>query len=157
MCVAASVATELIPATMKFKHDNRPPVTVTQLETFEAELGFTLPPSYREFLLHHNGGRPSLPRFYIPDCESYALVDDLMGVYREEAAIDIWMDELEEHRGRFLPIGLDSEGNLLLLEIESGKIYYWDSGRYFDDSTDEVNTYWVADDFGSFISGLTGR
>lgn len=47
---------------MKFR-DAGPPLTDADLNRFEAEHGFKLPPKYREFLLFTNGGVPEFEYF----------------------------------------------------------------------------------------------
>ncbi|HEU4730131.1 MAG TPA: SMI1/KNR4 family protein [Kofleriaceae bacterium] len=37
---------------------NKPPTDAVRVRSFESAIGFRLPGDYREFLLHHDGGRP---------------------------------------------------------------------------------------------------
>ncbi|NJN38873.1 MAG: hypothetical protein HC790_09285 [Acaryochloridaceae cyanobacterium CSU_3_4] len=57
----------------------------------------------------------------------------------------------------FLPIGFDPGDNALLMNKSNGKIYYWDSARFFPTSSDEENAFWVADSFSDLLTSLRAR
>lgn len=49
---------------LEFRESGRP-LAEKDIERVERRFGFALPRPYREFLLRHNGGRPSLAYFPI--------------------------------------------------------------------------------------------
>jgi hypothetical protein len=139
---------------MKIIDDNNPSIQKGMIEQLEVTIQHPLPPSYRKFLETHNGGRPRPNFFHIAKCQSDAIVDHLLGLGREGEDLIDWLDELDDLHGQFIAIGFDPGGNALILDYLSGEVYYWDSARHFDSSTDEENSYLIADSFENFIAGL---
>jgi hypothetical protein len=131
-----------------------PPIQGGIIEAFEEAIEHPLPSSYRRFLEDHNGGKIHPDFVYVPDCESDVIVDCLLGFGQKHGDIMHWFGELDDLRGRFIAIGFDPGGNAFLLDYRSGAIYYWDSARHFECSTDEENAYWIADSFENFIGLL---
>lgn len=128
------------------------PVAEGQLVQLESELGHRLPEDYRVFLLRHNGGKPSLTLFTIPDCGE-ALVHVFSGI-GTKVDIQKWLSEWRaEVPPGWLMIGKDPGGNLLLAD-ELGAIHYWDAARGFPASSDARNTFQVATSFTSFLDAL---
>lgn len=139
---------------MKVENDNNPPASSDDITKLERKIGYPLSDSYRRFLERHNGGRPFPNRFPIPDCNAEGIVDCFLGLGRAEEDICDWVEELEDLRGEFLPVGFDPGGNALIMNHLDGRIYYWDSARRFDCSDDEENTYLLAESFGDFLAKL---
>jgi len=126
------------------------------LSDLQRKVGYVLPHDYEVFLRTHNGGRPSRRLFHIPGCGAEALVDVLLGVGTPNS-VEEWIDEMEEDLPPgFIPIGFDPGGNALLLDLSStpAAVYYWDSARHFQQSSDDENTYRVASSFLDFLEGL---
>ena len=142
-------------STMKFAKDNTPPLSMEALIKLEQEIGCTLPQDYRNFLIHHNGGEPEYQVLTIPDCHDETLVDRFLGIGRPHDDIQEWREELSDDLGdAFLAIGLDAGGNTLFMDMSDWKVYYWDSARYFECSSDDENAFWVADSFSDLLEKL---
>jgi cell wall assembly regulator SMI1 len=141
---------------MKFKRSNIPFTTETKIADFEKKAGFKLPHDYKQFLLDHNGGVPENTLFDIPDCASAALIGHFLGLERPKESISFWMNELSDDLPEgFMPIGFDPGGNVILMDItDEGTIYYWDSARHFPQSTDDDNTFWIANSFTDLLKNL---
>jgi cell wall assembly regulator SMI1 len=140
---------------MTFLNDNNPTVTPERLAELESQLDNKLPQDYKSFLLEHNGGTPEKTLFQIPDCDGDALVDYFLGIDRPNGDLLDWKEELADDLGEeYLPIAFDPGGNALLLKLSEGTILYWDSARHFPVSTDEENTFWIADSFTQLLSSL---
>ena len=134
---------------------NVPPSNSDHLNSFELEHGITLPDDYRSFLMEHNGGKPSPAVVTIPDCSQESIIDHFLGLGRDGEDLEDWVCELQDEMpSGFLPIGFDPGGNAILLDVNDGVIYYWDSARFFDASSDDENTYWVANSFSDLLRGL---
>ena len=144
----------------------RPPVPPADLEAAErhlAELGHTIPPSYRRFLTEQDGGRP------VKDCFSFEqdnepqedLVAEFLGVARPEVptatnlvrTVGILGDRVP---AGVLPIADDPCGNLICLDGRDGRdgpVYFWDH-EYEGDPPDEANLYLIAPDLPTFLDSL---
>ena len=133
-----------------------------EIQEIEQKYNLHLPTDYLKFLHECNGAL----------CENYdaiklknfdefihlrALYGVLTGNEYEGIGIDHWMSQY----GHELPDGTiligDSIENgfiILLCSGEDSGVYYWDDTRYFECSNDESNTYFIADTFTEFISGI---
>jgi SMI1 / KNR4 family (SUKH-1) len=89
----------------------------------EARLEAQLPSDYRQFLLAHNGGEPETNEFSIPGTSNASGVNAFMSV-----------SEICEHLDRYgdrfpmgvVPIAFAEGGNLVLLEVDNGRVLFWD-------------------------------
>lgn len=140
---------------MNIINDNKPRLPGSGIAELEDKIGKKLPVEYVNFLERYNGGQPLENKFHIPDCDSDSLIDHFLGMGRPSEDIMDWIDELDDLAGRFIPIGFDPGGNALILDYLDGTIYYWDSARHFECSTDEENTYWIANSFGELMGSLS--
>jgi cell wall assembly regulator SMI1 len=141
---------------MNFYGDSVSPLSMSVITEFEQEIGFTLPPDYRDFLVQHNGGQPENKFLEVSDCNSDVMISCFLGI-KKPLADDIlfWIEELSDDlKDFFLPIAVDAGGNFLLMDKSNGKIYYWDSARFFPDSSDEENAFWVANSFSHLLESL---
>jgi hypothetical protein len=142
-----------------------PKLSEAELVKFEEQIGFTLPESYRNFLLVYNGGEPS-PYFHkVPKWHfQQSLVVEFKGIdpcseYVDLGeAIELLQDRLPKG---FIPIGGDPGGNYVLISLDGstrGKIYFWDHEDEPEDCTENLsdypNIYWLADDFKNFLNNL---
>ncbi len=126
----------------------------SQIQKLETRLNHKLPDGYRDFLGASNGGIPLRRRFRIPDCNGEALVDVFLGI---DVPNDVlaWMDELSDDLPTsFIPIGFDPGGNAILMDVNCGEVFYWDSARHFENSTDEENTFPIGKSFTEFLASL---
>ncbi|MFC7366245.1 MULTISPECIES: SMI1/KNR4 family protein [Bhargavaea] len=136
--------------------------TLQEITKIEKQYEVKLPYDYVEFLKEFNGGvieKNDENKVFIKDISAYIHVDVLYGLQTGSRTSDIetWMnkfeDDLLEHA---MIIGDDlMQGFIVLIcEGEFEGVYYWDDSYQFDESTDEENTYWIADSFSSFIKQL---
>lgn len=112
-----------------------PATNEAAIRALEAQIGYPLPSSYRDFLLRFNGGEPtntlfetsgdqpyagSSIRYFFSICEqsTFSLAHKY-AVYSSAGRID----------KRMLPIAGDSGGNLVLLALagsSQGQVFFWD-------------------------------
>jgi hypothetical protein len=130
----------------------------------EALLGETLPASYRNFLLEHNGGHPELDLFQLKDVswDDYVQVDTFLCVKKDDpynlvAWIGLYGDRIPTE---LIPIATDPGGNLLCLSImgtDKGKVYLWDHENEGIEGGGpwRKNLHLVTDSFQEFIEGLS--
>jgi SMI1 / KNR4 family (SUKH-1) len=143
---------------MRFYEDNASSLSINAITEFEQKIGCTLPQDYCDFLVQHNGGQPELQFLEVSDCKSDVMIHCFLGIGNPNADILIWLKELDDDlKDTFLPIGIDPGGNFLLMDKSDGKIYYWDSARYFSCSSDEENAFWVANSFSHLLERLKGE
>ena len=132
------------------------------IQELENELGRRLPEDYRRFLSEINGGRPNRARFTIlsPEGATDSAVAWFLTLDPQESRYTI-----SRYRTRYddrvpagvIPIGCDSFGNLILLDIgarEFGYIYFWDHERESMDDPYWDNIYMVSRSFDSFSQSL---
>ena len=121
-------------------------VSAANLNSFEVRAGMVLPDDYKTFLLSSNGGKVSPNEIDVPGQEA-VLVDLLYGICekRKPGDLEYEIARLSDTLTKaFLPIGHDPGGNSFLLGLEgtqSGRVYYWDSSLFFEESSEEQNTY----------------
>ena len=145
--------------------DSTGPVGESEVAAFEAELGASLPASYREFLIEYGGGRPDPDAFDYKDGSegsSVALFYYMDGDTKN-------YDSLRNIRRTFakaipdslLVIGHDPGGNQICVGISGdvrGNVIFWDHefGDVDDLRTaiDEGGLRLIADDFREFLDGL---
>jgi cell wall assembly regulator SMI1 len=138
-----------------------PPATETQVAEAEDALDVSLPPTYREFLKHLNGGfQKRYVLFDIPQLEQIPL-DLFHGIGTEnesndlvKATLDAWYWNLPND---LVLIGRDPGGNRIVLGVKGphiGKVFYWDSSYFFESSDETGNIYRVSNDFDSFMESL---
>jgi hypothetical protein len=141
------------------------PITDTELQIFENELGAVLPSDYREFLLTHNCAKVKPNCFMMDDRkgynEGYNSVRHLFGI------CNIGWCSLRDHQKEYagermpanlLPIGVDGDSSYVCLSIagiDRGTVYFWDRHfEVFDREPDYSNVFFVAEWFTVFITGL---
>jgi len=133
-----------------------------RLEQFEALLGTRLPDEYRQFLLQHNGGKPTPSVFMISADEGDAMLHHVYGLHdgplhiRLDRARQTYLDRMPRS---LFPIADDPGGNAICLGIsgnERGKVYFWDHEMEADEGDEPTfeNVYLVAESFASFLKSL---
>jgi hypothetical protein len=134
-------------------------LSTDSIKSFEMSYGAALPEDYKRFLLVSNGGEPLPNEIDVPN-QQPVLVDLLYGISDKREPGDLEyevMSRSETLPKNFLPIGHDPGGNTFLLSVEPsrwGRIYYWDSCCFFEDSDENQNTYLVADNISDFLQSL---
>lgn len=106
---------------MPVKISGASPVSKIDIDRFSTELGNKLPNTYEEFLSLHNGAKPETNVFRISN-------DNNCGVDRFIPVLKI-RDEIKniDHvSSAKIPIAWAEGGNYLLLDLDSGKISFWD-------------------------------
>ncbi|SDI61543.1 SMI1/KNR4 family protein [Chryseobacterium jejuense] len=123
-------------------------ITNTELETFEQEIGLTLPESYKKHILKYNGGTPEEK-----DCFDEKVIAHFYpikyGKYPLEKSYKTLKDSLPQD---FLNFAYDEGGNPFCLNLKSGKDY----GKVYFCALDEgdVEAELLADSFKEFMDGL---
>lgn len=128
----------------------------------ERKYSLKLPDDYIDFLKKTNGGvlkKNDFNKITIENISSSIIVDVLYGTDTGERASDIstWMDKhVEELVEDTIIIG-DDLGHGFIVMICSGEfsgVYFWDDSYFFNKSTDDENTYWIAGSFSEFLALL---
>jgi hypothetical protein len=121
-----------------------------------------LPNKYIEFLTECNGGiieKNENNRVFIEALATYINIDVLFGLNtgNRESDIRTWTDKfIDDLFDKSIIIGDDLLHGFIVMicEGEYSGIYYWDDSYQFDESTDEENTYWIAENFSDFIKQI---
>lgn len=127
-----------------------------EIAGIEAELGATLPDSYRHFLLRHNGGAPDPDTVDVPGLHGTPTdVQVFFGIGRPVESSNLsWNLSLAAEQGlrfRILPIARDSGGGLFCLKVERGvasEVVYWEM------DVAEGKLYPIASTFDEFIGKI---
>lgn len=143
--------------------------TFKMIESYEQRIGFTLPKAYKTFLLQYNGGTINTSEYRAKACQDEERgywsfwVEDLncylpMQVLRGLGVEHFDLQEVHKEYGGDLPpnaviIGDDMMAGMIVLIGEA--VYYYDHAQEFEDSDEDMNAYKIADDFDSFLDGLT--
>ncbi|OEH81628.1 SMI1 / KNR4 family protein [Enterococcus rivorum] len=133
--------------------------TENKVINLEKKYGLSLPEDYKKFLLDCNGGiveKDSSNEISVEDINEKIVIDVLYGIdtANEKANIDYWMDSLSDDLlENTVIIGDDLIQGLILIicDGENEGVYYWDDSYHFENSDDEMNTYWIANTFTEFI------
>jgi cell wall assembly regulator SMI1 len=143
---------------VSFEDSNKPKLTEANLRRTENDLGFLFPSDYRRFLLEFNGGKPTPNMLVIPGNDEEVAIESFLGIGRRDLDLNIWTPELRHSLDmpkEYIPIAFDPGGNNLIMtsaQCGDSEIYYWDSGRHFDFSTDEENAFFIADSFAELLT-----
>ncbi|KIV73185.1 MULTISPECIES: SMI1/KNR4 family protein [Bacillus] len=134
--------------------------TEEEIESFEEFLGCSLPDDYKIFLRDYNGGtsKKRYSNFFVEELHEEIPLDVLYGINVDQTFdLKECHEEFEEDMlPESLIIGDDPGSGLIVLILEPKHygVYYWDHSFYFAESSEDRNTYKIADSFGSFIEGL---
>ncbi len=132
---------------------------INNIKKIEKELHITLPEDYKNFLVKYNGAAIDNAYFDVDDLNQQIMMGVFLGVDLMENANSIininkeFKDDILENS---LLIG-DDPGNGLILLIFDGEndgVWYYDHTYFFEQSTDELNTYFICDTFSEFIKLL---
>lgn len=133
-----------------------PKIDLKDIINIEARLGATLPDSYRNFLLHHNGGTPTPDTVDIsglPNTPTDVQVFFGIGRAVESSNLSWNLDLIKERHAitSALPIACDSGGNIFFLRIQPDAT---DEVIYCDFDAQDCTIYDVAPSFNEFIAKL---
>src|SRR4051794_17889406 len=144
--------------------EHRPPAPLSELVAAENELaamGWRIPPSYKEFLHHQDGGKPVRSQFEYTEAgrERVGIVRTFLGIGPSPNG-DI-IDTLKLLGDRVpagvLPLGDDGIGNLVCLDGRDGRdgpVLIWAHERETEPPS-EANLFPVAPDLAIFLETLT--
>lgn len=130
------------------------------LDKFESQIGFTLPDDYQHFILQTNGGRVVDQTFYIEEVDTHVLMHVFYGLGVEKNKIlnlDFWLEKYgDEIPEESLLIGNDQGGGFILYVVggEDFGVYYYDHAHLLEESSEEKNTYFLADTFREFVDSF---
>ena len=117
-----------------------------------------LPEDYTKFLLDFNGGvilNTEHGEVYLKDIAQFINIDVLYGIDtgKSECDIEYWTDKyFDDLLENTIIIG-DSlqHGFIVMICVgENAGVYYYDDSYYFEESNDEGNVYWIAENFEEF-------
>jgi hypothetical protein len=141
--------------------DCGPPLIDNDIVLLENEIGARLPADYREFLLKHNGGRPSPSAFKLSGLKDNPF-DTVQVLFRlggkvQSSNID-W--NVDAFNGRLpsnlLAIGCTDCGDLICLSLfgnDAGSVVYWDYHQEPSEPSYQ-NVYHIADSFEEFLDSI---
>lgn len=129
---------------------------------FQQNYSIKLPKEYIEFLQEYNGGiveKDDCNKVFVEDLSTHISIDVLYGLNTGNNTSDIrtWMNKFQEDLvDKSVIIGDDLMHGFIVMicEGEYSGIYYWDDSYQFEESSDQENTYWITDDFTTFIKQL---
>ncbi|ATA88503.1 SMI1/KNR4 family protein [Capnocytophaga stomatis] len=125
----------------------------------EEQFGIELPKDYRNFLDLYNGAVIDNGYFYVEDLDEYITMHSFYGVNTDVRSHNIifkneeFIDDIPE---KSILIGRDQGGGWLLLinDGENDGIWYYDHSYFFEQSSDEENTYFICETFTEFLEML---
>lgn len=128
------------------------------INKFEVEIGFSLPEDYKNFLVNYNGGSFKESNFFVAELNEEIPLHVLYGLGVDKGLdLNTWYDEYEEDliKGSII-IGHDFGSGIIVLinDLETKGVYYWDHSFHFPKSNEEENTYKIANSFKEFIDEL---
>ena len=132
---------------------------ISNIDKIEKILNIKLPKDYKDFLIENNGADVEDGLFYVKEIDQTIPMGFFYGVDIAEGYSDI-IEINKEYADDILKnsilIGSD-EGEGWILLICDGKndgIWYYDHSYFFEQSTDDSNTYFICDTFSNFIKLL---
>ena len=139
-----------------------PEISNKEVTDLEERIQYKLPQEYKNFLLRYNGGEPAPYFFSVPDWEyKQSLVSELKGINPNSVGLDlVRIFEIKQYdlpKG-VISIGSDPGGNLILINLINGKIYFWDHENVPNDTDKRIdefhNVYFLSNSFNQFINSL---
>lgn len=131
---------------------------IDSISNFEKEFNIILPKDYKLFLIENNAAKVVDGIFHVDELGEI-IIDSFYGLNHDKRVfnLDFWN---KEYKNDILPnsllIGDDPGGGFILLVFdgENDGVYYYDHAHHFEQSTDEMNTYLIANSFTNFIEIL---
>ena len=128
----------------------------------ENEFEVVLPEDYKSFLLQENGGRNTVYRYKnlvrIPQVSEEINIDVMFGVSTNVKNGDIkqWTSEYQDDLfPNSIIIGDTIQHGFIVFWLskdDNAGIYYYDDTYEFASSTDNMNTYFLANSFSEFLN-----
>ena len=134
----------------------QPGLMPQELHQLQRTLGFVLLPSYAAFLQRFNGAIPETNIFEIPGLT--ASISSFLGRSPQplddlEATYQTYFDRLPEQT---MPVALAAGGNLIVLNMNTGKVYFWDHENEAapGEQPSYSNMHLLAETFDDFMESL---
>ncbi len=141
------------------------PLSIDEIRKVEKELNTQLPQEYTEHLLKFNGGRcePNIFSFLENGKETQSRVNWFLAIYDGE--YDNFVDFFKDYKRNekrvpenVIPIANDPFGNLICIDSENSKIYFWNHDNEVDYSKENdshrPNMYTISNSLSEFLSTL---
>jgi hypothetical protein len=129
-----------------------------EVSKLEKNFIIKLPEDYKNFLIQYNGGYVIDGYLYVKELDEIMPMGYFWGIGIETGFANIIEinEEYDNIPKKSLLIGTDEGSGFLLLvnDGENNGIWYYDHTYFFDQSTDELNTYFICDAFSDFIKLL---
>jgi len=106
---------------MSVKITKTSPLSKVDIDRFISELGNKLPSSYEKFILLYNGAKPATNIFKV-NKDIKCGVNQFIPVSKIKNEIK-YIDSVSSTK---IPIAWAEGGNYILLDSNTGKIYFWD-------------------------------
>ena len=129
----------------------------------ENQFGVKLPNDYKDFLKNNNGAMIANAAFWVEDLKQKILMEKLFWINLPTKVLNIehWNEKYKNDLWKnTIIIGCDPGGTFILLvagerndDIKEG-IYYYDNKYFFEQSSDEKNTYYICETFSEFMEQL---
>ena len=143
------------------------PLSPERLARAENTMRVTFPAGYREFMLEHNGGKPSRKDFLFAE-ETGPYTDSSVRTFYPiedanrlslESKWDVFCSGEPPRIPRdMIPIAGDSFGNQICIGVSGprcGHVYFWDHEREDENEPTYRNMHLIARSFTEFLTKLT--
>ena len=131
------------------KGDNAAAIDKDQINKFETFIGGKLPKDYKTFLLKYNGGRPEPDIFKTVNGSYESDIQLFYGIREDQYYYNI-AHQYQTFKSRIpnntIPIANDSLGNIILLNLKTEKVCFFDHKL--------EKTFLIADSFKFFVKNL---
>lgn len=144
--------------------DSEKKITASDITRLEKKLSLKFPQSYKNHLLTHNGGRckPNVFSFVENGKQTESAIGWFFSVkygdtYNLYEVVKDYKTEQNRVPVDFLPIADDPLGNLICIDTQTEKIYFWDHETEPSVTGNPdmwSNVYWIADSLDEFFAGL---
>lgn len=133
--------------------------SLSNVDKLEKNLNLKLPTDYRDFLIENNGANIENAFFYVKEINKVIPMGYFFGVDIDKGQTNIikinkeYEDDIIESS---LLIGNDIGSGFLLFifDGENDGIWYYDHTYFFEQSTDELNTFFICETFSDFMRML---
>jgi hypothetical protein len=138
------------------------PAKLRDIEAFCNKYTLKLPPAYIQFLLKHNGGKPTPAAFPIKGFPQnpFGAIQAFFGIRATISTEDL-ENLMLEFEGTFpkdlLPIACTGTGDYLCIDLRNsrGKIVFWDFHPFWGNNIwSENHLYDVASDFAALLDSI---
>lgn len=138
------------------------PVSSEALAQVEIRLDIHLPDQYRQFLLKHNGGKPTPDLFECADGGG-SFIHKFLAIHEgpydnfEQKSLSFWADKAMPDN--ILPIACDAFGNYVCLSVsgaDTGSVYFWNHEER-PRKASYKNLCLIAESFDQFLASLSEK